>query len=153
MFAVLTGGCDTFGSDTTSNNEPDWIGNWEGVDAKPDEREYPPEGTRILFTITTDSITTYLESGLGCEIGSVPIVNVDDNVVTTIEDEDDADPDTTKARLEASNDTLRITPLETGDDQAFDEIIAESIDAEPDSLVDCSRTGEQAEVEAFFRNH
>lgn len=145
---VTVAGCDLFGSD--SDDKPGWVGNWEAVDAEPESVEYPPDGARIFFSIRTDTITTYSEStfqgNTDCDIDSTEIDNTDGNVITTIEDEDEADPDTAKVRLETANDTLTLTPVETEDEPEITQITAKSIDADPESIIDCPDFGSSAEL-------
>lgn len=90
---LMVSGCDLFGEDSDSG--PEWVGNWEAVDAEPDSVEYPPDDARILFSITTDSIKTFIKStGQGCDIDVVEVVNIDGNVVATREGGDDDQDET-----------------------------------------------------------
>jgi len=128
---LLIAGCDVFGSD--SNDAPAWVGNWEAVDAEPDTVEYPPDDARIFFSISTDSIKTYVKFvGQECSIESTEIVGVDGNVVTT----EDGETDETETRLEVTGNTLTVTPL--GSEAELEEVTAESVDGDPADILDCS---------------
>jgi len=145
--ALAIGGCDLFGSDS---DPPGWVGNWEAVDAKPDSVEYPPEDARILFSITQDSIKTFVKfMGQECDIDATEVVNVDGNVVTTQEEGDDDDQ--FRTRLETSGNTLTITPLDS--ESELEEVTAESVDADPASILNCSSssTSRVRTAQAFGR--
>lgn len=135
-FALLIGGCDTFGSDP--DGTPNWVGNWEVVDVEPDSEE-PPEDFRGLYSITEDKIETFTKSSnLGCRVDTTEITNVDGNVVTTKDD----DGDQNEARLEASDETLTITPL--GPEEDIEKITAESVDDDPADILNCSSSSASA---------
>lgn len=133
LATLLIAGCDIFGSE--SNSAPVWVGDWEVVDAKPDSVEYPPQDTRIFFSISTDSIETYVKfAGQACSIEATEIVSVDGNVVTTA----DVETDETETRLEVSGNRLTITPL--GSEAELEEVAAESVRDDPAEILNCSRS-------------
>lgn len=83
-------GGDLFGSD--SENAPAWVGNWEAVDVEPESVDFPRDDTRILFSISRDSIGSFTKvSGGTCQIPATEIVHIDDNVVTTEQGDEDQD--------------------------------------------------------------
>lgn len=139
---LLIAGCDVFGSE--SNDAPVWVGDWEVVDAKPDSVEYPPQDTRIFFSISTDSIKTYVKFvGQACSIETTEIVSVDGNVVTT----EGGETDETETRLDVSGNTLTVTPL--GSEAELEEVTAESVDDNPAEILNCSSSGGSGAAERY----
>jgi len=88
---------------------------------------------RIFFSISTDSIKTYVKFvGQECSIESTAIVSVDGNVVTA----EDGETDETETRLEVMGNTLTVTPL--GSAAELEEVTAESVDGDPADILNCS---------------
>jgi hypothetical protein len=146
--SVAIAGCDGSGPGSSGGSDPDWTGNREAVDAKPNDIEYPPEGGRVLFSFTTDSITRYSKfQDPDCDSLSIGIDNIDGDIVTATGD--GPDPDTLKLRLETSSGMLTITPVEPAEGPgltgSLTEIAAEPIGSDPASALNCSTASSNAQ--------
>lgn len=129
LFSLVFAACGLTGSGggESSNESPEWVGNWELTKVNGQQTE----GETTYWDLSEEAFTYITErsDAEGCFTDTDDVLEIDGNVVTTI-----TGNVATSVRHEVSGETLKVTFLDSDR-----EATAKAVDSDPRDLAGCKQ--------------